>query len=119
MQKQTTSALITRSNLATHYADCRAVEGAIWTGLRALSISETSRTSAVCEALSTLVCPAWCEADAWQHMRASFAAWARAHGSLEVMSQVTKLPRPAVHPWLRRRRGERVIEEVEVNDDDE
>lgn len=122
MRKNTTttaaSAIVTRAAIATHYDASHKVEAAIWTGLRALSIKETSRTSAVCEALSTLACPAWCAADAWQCMLDSFASWARAHGSLEVMTQVTKLPRPAVHPWLKRRRGERVVEEIEAPDDD-
>lgn len=117
--KPTTSTPITRASIAHTYADSDKVEAAIWSGLRALHIRETSRASAVCEALSTLVCPAWCEADAWQHMLVSFASWTRAHGSLEVMANVTKLPRPQVHPWLKRRRGERVVEEIEVSDDDE
>lgn len=122
MRKNTTTtaapAIVTRAALATHYDASRTVEAAIWTGLRALCITETSRTSAVCEALGTLGCPVWCEADAWQHMLDSFASWPRAHGSLEVMTQVTKLPRPQVHPWLKRRRGERVVEEIEAPDDD-
>jgi hypothetical protein len=122
MRKNTTttatSALITRASLATHYDASRKVEAAIWIGLRKLAISETSHTSAVSEALSTLGCPDWCEAEAWLYMLRSFASWAHAHGSLEVMHQVTTLPRPQVHPWLKRRRGERVVEEIEVSDDD-
>lgn len=112
MKKQSTP--ITRVQMIRDGNACRKVEGAIWSGLRDAGVGEKTAASRVCAVLAVLACPPWCDTEAWQYMLNSFAGWARAHGSLEVHAALTRLPKNAVHPWLKRRRGERVEADVEL-----
>lgn len=74
--------IIRRKDLAHSIIDCHRIEDAIWRDLRDQGCDEQSNAIAIDTALDQLLCPPWCEREAWDRIAESFRTWSTTFGNL-------------------------------------
>jgi hypothetical protein len=100
MKRTTTTDLITRADLRQSFTACHRIEDELWSQLTKRTIDEDTPAMVVLDALPKLTRPAWCDAEAWEAVSGSFAAWASAHGSLIVFQATRQRKGEPLQRWL-------------------
>jgi hypothetical protein len=89
-QRAAKNKVIRRKDLSHSIIDCHRIEDAQWSELTKQGCDEHSKALHIDQALMQIVCPPWCEQEAWDRIAETFRTWSAIFGNLQLFWQLRR-----------------------------